>query len=68
MVGRAISMCEGPEVNAGIQNKPTKHCFRVMVKRKIQQTLQHFSYSEMLCYIVMINTKTASITQLCKLP
>jgi hypothetical protein len=26
MVGRVISICEGPEVKTGIQNKPRKHC------------------------------------------
>lgn len=26
MVEHLFSMCEGPRVNAGIQNKPMKHC------------------------------------------
>lgn len=47
-------MCEGPgRDNAGIQNRPMK----------IQRPPQN---SEMLCYVIMINTKTASVTQLWK--
>lgn len=71
MVEHLLNMCEDPRGNAGIQNKPMRHClFKSNGYEEKKLTPQNFSNFKMFCYglVIYTSSKTTSITQLCKLP